>query len=198
MRFKYSSGDVIGNLEVVGLGGVDHAGVRLYAVKCLLCESVTDKRLQTIQNAKSCGCMQRMRDSKVPGSGKKTPKGTRVEINTLLSIYKSNAKKRGVLFDLPYKSFESLVDGDCVFCGESGSNTLRKKNYKDYDYNGIDRINNNVGYVEGNCVTSCSWCNRAKNNGTLENFVDKCKKIASNIELDEGYFNIAKDRTESA
>ena len=198
MRFKYCSGDVIGNLEVVGLGDVSSAGIRLYTVKCLLCESVTDKRLQTIQNAKSCGCMQRRRYGKVPGSGKRTPKGTRVEINTLLSIYKSNSKKRGVLFDLSYKDFVYLVDGDCFLCGEYGSNTVRKKNYKDYYYNGIDRINNNAGYVEGNCVTSCSWCNRAKNNGTLENFIGKCKKIASNIELDETYFNIAKERIENA
>ena len=38
----------------------------------------------------------------------------------------------------------------------------------------------------------------AKNNGTLANFVDKCKKIASRIELDDGYFNIAKERIEKA
>ena len=90
-----------------------------------------------------------------------------------------------------------LVDGKCVFCGEAGSNTLRKKNYRDYDYNGIDRINNNTGYTKENCVTCCSWCNRAKNNGTLENFISKCKKIASSIELDENYFNIAKERIEN-
>ena len=94
MKFKYSSGDIIGNLEVVGLGGVSPAGVRLYTVKCLLCGSITDKRLQTIQNSKSCGCMQRKRAGKAIGSGKKTPKGTRVEVNTLMSIYKSNAKKK--------------------------------------------------------------------------------------------------------
>ena len=47
-KFKYSDGDVVGNLEIKGLGGTSKSGTRLYSVLCLLCGSVTDKRLQTI------------------------------------------------------------------------------------------------------------------------------------------------------
>ena len=68
-KFKYSDGDVVGNLEIKGLGGTSKSGTRLYSVLCLLCGSVTDKRLQTIEGAKSCGCMQSKRDRKVVGSG---------------------------------------------------------------------------------------------------------------------------------
>ena len=59
---------------------------------------------------------------------------------------------------------------------------------------GIDRVDNSVGYLPSNCISCCSWCNRAKNNGTLANFVDKCKKIASRIELDDNYFDIGAER----
>lgn len=194
MKFKYSSGDVVGNLEIKGLGGTSKSGMRLYSVLCLLCGSVTDKRLQTIERAKSCGCMQSKRGSKVAGSGRKAPEGTRVEINTLISIYKSNARKRGISFDLTYTQFETLVDSGCYFCGDTGGNTLRKIGYNDYSYTGIDRIDNNVGYLPSNCIPCCSWCNRAKNNGTLANFVDKCRKITSRIEMDEHYYNIGKER----
>ena len=117
-----------------------------------------------------------------------------VEINTLISIYKSNARKRDVPFDLTYIQFETLVDSECYFCGDTGGNTLRKRGYNDYSYTGIDRIDNSVGYLPSNCISCCSWCNRAKNNGTLANFVDKCKKITSRIEMDEGYFNIGANR----
>ena len=48
-KFKYSDGDVVGNLEIKGLGGTSKSGTRLYSVLCLLCGSVTDKRLQTIE-----------------------------------------------------------------------------------------------------------------------------------------------------
>ena len=180
-KFKYSEGDVVGNLEIKGLGGTSKSGTRLYSVLCLLCGSVTDKRLQTIEMAQSCGCMQSKRSRRVVGSGRRSAEGTRVEINNLISIYKSNARKRDVSFDLTYAQFETLVDGECYFCGDIGGNTLRKRGYNDYSYNGIDRVDNSVGYLPSNCISCCSWCNRAKNNGTLANFVDKCKKIASRI-----------------
>ena len=118
MKFKYSEGDVVGNLEIKGLGGTSKSGTRLYRVLCLLCGSVTDKRLQTIERAQSCGCMQSKRSMRVVGSGRRSAEGTRVEINTLISIYKSNARKRGVPFDLTYTQFETLVDSECYFCGD--------------------------------------------------------------------------------
>ena len=194
MKFKYSEGDVVGNLEIKGLSGTSKSGTRLYSVLCLLCGSVTDKRLQTIEMAQSCGCMQSKRDRKVVGSGRRSAEGTRVEINNLISIYKSNARKRGVSFDLTYTQFETLVDGECYFCGDTGGNTLRKRGYNVYSYTGIDRVDNSVGYLPSNCVSCCSWCNRAKNNGTLSNFVDKCKKITSRIEMDDKYFDIGSKR----
>ena len=194
MKFKYSEGDVVGNLEIKGLGETSKSGVRLYSVLCLLCGSVTDKRLQTIEKAKSCGCIQSKRSRRVAGSGRRSTEGTRVEINNLISIYKSNARKRGVSFDLTYAQFETLVDGECYFCGDIGGNTLRKRGYNDYSYNGIDRVDNSVGYLPSNCISCCSWCNRAKNNDTLANFVDKCKKIASRIEMDDKYFDIGAER----
>ena len=70
MKFKYSSGDVVGNLEIKGLGGTSKSGTRLYSVLCLLCGSVTDKRLQTIEMAKSCGCMKSKKGMKVSWSGR--------------------------------------------------------------------------------------------------------------------------------
>lgn len=194
MKFKYSEGDVVGNLEIKGLSGTSKSGTRLYSVLCLLCGSVTDKRLQTIEMAQSCGCMQSKRDRRVVGSGRRSAEGTRVEINNLISIYKSNARKRGVSFDLTYTQFETLVDGECYFCGDTGGNTLRKRGYNVYSYTGIDRVDNSVGYLPSNCVSCCSWCNRAKNNGTLSNFVDKCKKITSRIEMDDHYFDIGSKR----
>ena len=194
MKFKYSEGDVVGNLEIKGFGGTSKSGVRLYSVLCLLCGSVTDKRLQTIEKAKSCGCMQSKRGSKAVGSGRRTAEGTKVEINTLISIYKANARKRGIPFDLTYIQFETLVDSECYFCGDIGGNTLRKRGYNVYSYTGIDRVDNSVGYLPSNCISCCSWCNRAKNNDTLANFVDKCKKITSRIELDDNYFDIGAER----
>lgn len=198
MNFKYSVGDVINNLEILGLDGKSNAGVRLYKVRCLLCGSVKQKRLQAIQRAKSCGCMKNFRDAKVAGSGRRTADGTRLEINTIISIYKSNAKKRDIEFSISYVDFEEIVDSPCYFCGDKGVNILRKRGYSEYRYTGIDRVDNDLGYIKSNCVPCCAWCNRAKNSGTLYNFIDKCKKISKRIEMDEVYLDIARTRITDA
>jgi hypothetical protein len=39
-----------------------------------------------------------------------------------------------------------------------------------YTYNGVDRVNNKLGYTVGNCVSSCIVCNVAKNDSSLEDF----------------------------
>ena len=36
--------------------------------------------------------------------------------------------------------------------------------------NGIDRIDSSKGYVKGNVVTSCKYCNTAKNTMTQQEF----------------------------
>ena len=45
MKFKYSEGDVVGNLEIKGLGSTSKSGTRLYSVLCLLCGSVAEEWL---------------------------------------------------------------------------------------------------------------------------------------------------------
>ena len=47
-------------------------------------------------------------------------------------------------------------------------------------YNGIDRINNKVGYVLKNCVSCCKNCNRAKSDLSIENFNNWIKNLSIN------------------
>lgn len=44
-------------------------------------------------------------------------------------------------------------------------------------FNGIDRIDNNEGYVEGNVRSCCKTCNRMKSSMTAEMFVSHANKI---------------------
>ncbi len=43
--------------------------------------------------------------------------------------------------------------------------------------NGIDRLNNDEGYVLSNCVPSCSVCNYGRQDYTVEEYVEHCKKV---------------------
>jgi len=52
-----------------------------------------------------------------------------------------------------------LLKQDCAYCGAPAK-----------PLNGIDRINNALGYVDGNVTTACRTCNLAKREMTLEEF----------------------------
>lgn len=100
----------------------------------------------------------------------------------LLYTYKKNAVLYGREFSLTDENFKTLTSQHCHYC-ESPPMLIRKtkaqSRWGDYYYNGIDRINNDFGYIEGNCVACCKICNRAKNNMTYEDFVTYINRIKS-------------------
>ena len=83
--------------------------------------------------------------------------------------------------------------------------------------NGIDRVDPDYGYTFDNVAPCCSKCNFAKHSMQEIEFFEWVRKVYEHIfntttgvaaknfnrdfigiEMDEGYFNIAKDRIESA
>lgn len=51
--------------------------------------------------------------------------------------------------------------------------------YSEYIYNGIDRVDNAVGYILENCIPCCEFCNKAKGTKTYFDFLDWiCRLIA--------------------
>ena len=53
--------------------------------------------------------------------------------------------------------FNTLSSSNCFYCDKIGPN-------------GIDRINNKVGYNLANCVSACKHCNYVKGDLSLEDF----------------------------
>lgn len=78
----------------------------------------------------------------------------------------NQAKKRNLNVTLTKKQFEILIKKNCYYCNE-----------KINKYNGIDRVDNTIGYHVMNCVTCCTICNRMKSNLSLEDFLNKIKSI---------------------
>jgi hypothetical protein len=110
---------------------------------------------------KSCGC----------GMGKSLEKG-KSAFNTLFRVYQKNAKTKKLIFNLSETLFKKLTQENCFYCGSEPKNVM--KNWcdnGDYIYNGIDRIDNTVGYEESNCVPCCKQCNYAKRKISQQEFL---------------------------
>ncbi len=97
------------------------------------------------------------------------------------SLYKT----RG--FDRSFEEFFAITQKDCHYCGVERSNISTGKpdprckfisKVGTFIYNGIDRQDNGLGYVEGNMVPCCDICNKAKRDLPLAIFEAWMDKIA--------------------
>ena len=122
-------------------------------------------------NTQSCGCLQRDRvkvaNSLQPGQAAK---------NRLLRRYKYYAKKRHLEWAISNKEFFFLTQRECFYCDRSPEQIVEERNGI-YTYNGIDRIDNLLGYTIENTVSCCKICNMAKGKMSMSKFVDLCIQI---------------------
>lgn len=82
--------------------------------------------------------------------------------------YKSSANRRGINFDITQEEFNSFNNNNCHYCNDMINGI------------GIDRLNNNIGYIIENCVPCCSYCNKMKLNLDINFFINQCNKIVNN------------------
>jgi len=128
-------------------------------------------------NTKSCGCLNKERSSE----------SNRINLGlgsmrARICNYKIDAKKRGHNFELTEEQFFKTTQKDCYYCGTKPNNISKYHNCNgSYIYNGLDRIDNNKGYLIDNVIPCCKFCNTAKSNLTLQEFKDWIKKVSERI-----------------
>lgn len=133
---------------------------------------VTGKDLVN-HNNKSCGCWHKEYIAKIKKDGIVTAN------HTMYCKYRHGATSRGIHFDLREEDFNQVIHSDCYYCGDKPQQVYvqNKKYHPDVVHNGVDRINNNVGYIKNNIVPCCSQCNTMKMDYSMLEFIDKVKKI---------------------
>lgn len=141
----------------------------------------------------SCGCLKK--DSlEFLASSRKLPLGEKPK-RDLLAAYKASAKKRKLPFSLTMDEFERLTKQNCFYC-EMEPKLIRKNTrhkrlprLRDdtYIYNGIDRVDNTIGYTIKNTVTCCKMCNYSKNKNTQKYFIDWIETAYKNLKRNGHY-----------
>ncbi len=143
----------------------------------------------TSGRTKSCGCGKSAWISEKHA----IPIKERVE-NQLFCSYKKGAKDRGYSFELTKEEFISFLYNDCFYCGSSLLNCMKKQKVtgeEEHYFNGIDRVNNDLGYKLSNCVTCCKICNKAKSDHGMQDFLNWLANINKN-------FNTINDKLQNA
>lgn len=90
---------------------------------------------------------------------------------------KKKSAERRLYFDLDFLLFKKLTFSNCFYCGEAPSNYTKFYGFK---YSGIDRVDNNYGYIETNCVPCCKHCNWMKSSMSGYDFINRVRKIYKN------------------
>lgn len=83
------------------------------------------------------------------------------------NIYKRSADQRNIQFCLDFQLYESIVRSPCVYCNDM----------QERGFNGIDRVDSAVGYVESNCQSCCQMCNYMKGCCSVDYFLKKIEHI---------------------
>jgi hypothetical protein len=90
------------------------------------------------------------------------------EHNCSYSHYKDSALSRNIEFAITQEDFEKVVKKNCYMCGKSTSQTHT---------NGIDRYDNDIGYVVKNLRPCCGGCNYMKRDYSYEDIFCKFRLI---------------------
>ena len=160
---KLAVGQRHGHLELIEIIDTNNPNIQSTMVVCR-CDCGNISWVQTGHlthgRTKNCGC------------GRKLDAG-RASRNRVLAQYKRQARERNLTWRLTDEEFDRLTQRSCFFCGQKPVNRTRHKYANgDFVYNGIDRIDNAVGYIMPNIVPCCKFCNRAKGTGTVEEFLE--------------------------
>lgn len=178
--------DLVGNrytrLLVLRATGTSHRTFREWECLCdcgTVCVKTTNA-LRT-QNTKSCGCA--LSNPISPKKVKLIPI-ERLLYNMYCSEYRTNARKRGLEWSLSREQVQRLSKEDCHYCGSPPSRVFTtSKREGSMVVSGIDRVDNDVGYTESNCVAACAPCNRSKMALTADQFRDWMSRTSSHMNL---------------
>jgi hypothetical protein len=180
-------GSIIGDLTIVECAdrtSKKNEGVYWNCLcKCgVSVQKITKYLTSNKSQIKACtNCNRFRRLSKDPGSA---------TWNTLFRHYRVSATKRNLVFDIDFDKFKEICEQNCHYCAKvpSPRNAYSSPSLQInravetiisawINANGIDRLNNDLGYIATNVVPCCPDCNYAKQELSKNNFFKLIKKI---------------------
>jgi len=91
----------------------------------------------------------------------------------VMTRFKAIARNRGLEWSLTDEQFNTMIGSICFYCGVGPSSVqCAKWTNMIFSYNGIDRVDNALGYTFGNTLTCCKLCSHAKAGMAHNEFIE--------------------------
>jgi len=148
---------------------------------CLTCRVDIDENVvgfrKDIQKCKECyEKSKKIERERHPRSDRNYLQERFANLQRHYNEYVRGSNKRHIEFELTIEEFDIIVNSPCRYC----------KHYVEYESGGIDRINSDIGYINGNIVPCCESCNMMKGSKTQKEFLDCIHRINEHfIECDD-------------
>jgi hypothetical protein len=172
-------GKTFNNIEVLSLSHVEKSR-RFYNIKCLRCNTSSYMRsdrftgVQKLNTCKNC----RQENAILISKKRATPESV---YSSLYAHYKKAATNRSITFLISLEEFKNIIAKNCYYCGSEPNLSGTSKRYNKTDiqvkHNGVDRVDNSIGYIPDNCVPCCKFCNHMKRDYSKVDFLSHIKKI---------------------
>lgn len=173
MPIKDIKGQKFGRLIVLQYVGNSKYRNSIWRCKCD-CGNYKNVEGRNLCNGatQSCGCR------KIESDKTRTmlPFGESV-FNYLYDDIKRRSEKKEIECTLSTKQFKDIISRNCHYCGESPKEKNIPKSNGFFLANGIDRVDNSVGYIYDNCVPCCETCNMMKRTHSVEEWLSHMKKV---------------------
>lgn len=166
LRVIYEVGNIHGRWTVLRYAGRDRFDTVLWWCRCscgaekAFIGASLRKGVST-----SCGCYNREKN--------RLPRGESA-FNALYASMRKQARVRNYDFELTKEQVRNFTKKSCHYCAQPPSQIYKANSSTAsngvYIYSGLDRVNNDLGYVESNIVSCCWDCNRAKGSLTVVEF----------------------------
>jgi len=102
--------------------------------------------------------------------------------NKICAHTRNAARCRGLVFELTDAEILHLTSLPCFYCDSPHSNLTRTKRGDCIQHNGLDRVDNNKGYTIDNVVPCCRYCNFAKMDTDLKEWIFRIERIYNNLD----------------
>ncbi len=173
-------GKTFNNIKILKVSHIDENSRRFYTIKCLRCKKLSymrSDRFSGTQKLNTC-CHCRQENAITKSIKRATPNTV---FNVLYKHCENGAISRNYIFLLSLHEFKSIITKNCFYCGNepqlTGSSKSINKSKIIVKNNGIDRIDNSIGYILSNCVPCCKMCNHMKKDYSKNDFLSHIDKI---------------------